>query len=343
MSAEDAGPPPTAGDDDWRAFRALLVSREKTSSAPPGVPVVGSAAADYSAPEPGCLLLASPAKFKGRQSYFSRAVVLLVEHDDMVGSVALLLNRRTPFTVGDVAPSLAMFSQCPVHIGGPVGDSLYFTHRLPEVHGSTQLMNGVYFGGDLAHAAFLIRKHGITREGMAQYIESFTFFYKYCSWGPGQLARELGNTTIGALLEAPSPVWFPAATSAFYVTTKPRARRAKSLRTHTSNSLWNTVMCSLGDSFGVSLAPHQQLQDDTTDDQHDMRDIINRETLDPSSDYHTWKGILAPSFSSLAPTQRSRVLEMACLHIADIEAEADHLQHVLCVQERGGERGGEAG
>jgi len=38
-------------------------------------------------------------------------VALLVEHDDMVGSVALLLNRRTPFTVGDVAPSLAMFSQ----------------------------------------------------------------------------------------------------------------------------------------------------------------------------------------------------------------------------------------
>jgi len=134
-----------------------------------------------------------------------------------------------------------------------------------------------------------------------------------------------------------------AATSAFYVTTKPRARRAKSLRTHTSNSLWNTVRRSLGDSFGVSLAPHQQSEDDTTDDQHDLRDIINRETLDPSSDYHTWKGILAPSFSSLAPTQRSRVLEMACLHIADIEAEADHLQHVLCVQERGGERGGEAG
>ena len=102
-------------------------------------------------------------------------------------------------------------------------------------------------------------------------------------------------------------------------------------------------MRSLGDSYGVSLAPQQQLQDDTTDDEDDMRDMINRESLDPSSDYHTWKGILAPSFSSLAPTQRSRVLEMACLHIADVEAEADHFQHVLCVQERGGERGGEVG
>ena len=138
-------------DADWRAFRAQLVSQE--AGAGQGVYSHEQAwAHEIRAPEAGCLLIANPVKFRGSQSYFARAVVLLVEHDEHAGSIGFMLNRPTPHTVGDVAPSLALFAGCPLFSGGPVGDGLQFIHGLPDVHGSKEIMRGVFYGGACARA-----------------------------------------------------------------------------------------------------------------------------------------------------------------------------------------------
>ena len=149
-------------DADWRTFLAHLVSQEEAGAAGGGgsqeeaaTPAAGDAggwAHEIWAPEAGCLLIANPVKFRGSQSYFARAVVLLLEHDEHAGSIGILLNRPTPHTVGDVAPSLRLFAGCPLFSGGPVGDGLQFIHSLPDVHGSKEIMRGVFYGGSCAHA-----------------------------------------------------------------------------------------------------------------------------------------------------------------------------------------------
>ena len=185
-------------EDDWRAFRAQLVSLEQKASGSRAAPEVAGPSRDLSKEEwvhpaiaePGCLLLANPVKFKGTQSYFARAVVLLVEHDD-AGSIGFMLNRASPYTVNDIVPSLGLFARCPIHIGGPVGDGLQFIHSLPEVHGSREIMKGVFYGGDLAHAAYLIKQQSTSMDETLRLAKSFHFFYKYCRLQPAILARDV--------------------------------------------------------------------------------------------------------------------------------------------------------
>jgi putative transcriptional regulator len=190
----------TRSEGDWREFRARLVKG--------GQDEAQRWSHELMRVEPGALLLANPGKFRGVQTYFSRAVVLVLEHEDSLGTVGFMLNRKTPWTVGDVAPSLGIFAECPLYMGGPVGDGLQFVHRLPDVHGAKEIMQGVFYGGDLAHAAYLLEEQ--RRRGGANLAPTFLFFFKYCSWGPNQLAQELLNTTIGAPLDPPSPVWHVA-------------------------------------------------------------------------------------------------------------------------------------
>ena len=151
-------------DADWRAFRAQLVQEEAGAAGGGGSQAreqeaAGGWAHEIWAPEAGCLLIANPLKFRGSQSYFARAVVLLTEHDEDAGSIGFLLNRPTPHTVGDVAPSLRLFAGCPLFSGGPVGDGLQFIHSLPDVHGSKEIMRGVFYGGALRACVRAARVH----------------------------------------------------------------------------------------------------------------------------------------------------------------------------------------
>lgn len=52
-------------------------------------------------PELGCLVVARGDKFAQNQQYFYKAVALVIQHGDD-GTVALILNRPTTFTMGDV-------------------------------------------------------------------------------------------------------------------------------------------------------------------------------------------------------------------------------------------------
>lgn len=52
-------------------------------------------------PELGCLIIAKEDQFTQQQQYFYKAVALVIQHGDD-GTVALILNRPTTFTMGDV-------------------------------------------------------------------------------------------------------------------------------------------------------------------------------------------------------------------------------------------------
>ncbi|CAN0527513.1 unnamed protein product, partial [Ectocarpus sp. 12 AP-2014] len=52
-------------------------------------------------PELGCLVIAKEGMFTTQQQYFYKAVALVIQHGDD-GTVALILNRPTTFTMGDV-------------------------------------------------------------------------------------------------------------------------------------------------------------------------------------------------------------------------------------------------
>jgi putative AlgH/UPF0301 family transcriptional regulator len=44
--------------------------------------------------------------------------------------VGLITNRLTPYTIGDVLPSLTAFKDCPLFYGGPVGTGVQVLHRV---------------------------------------------------------------------------------------------------------------------------------------------------------------------------------------------------------------------
>jgi len=52
-------------------------------------------------PELGCLVIAKEGMFTQQQQYFYKAVALVIQHGDD-GTVALILNRPTTLTMGDV-------------------------------------------------------------------------------------------------------------------------------------------------------------------------------------------------------------------------------------------------
>lgn len=119
----------TSDTADWREFRARLVQQElRSSTEKPENESDDDESWVHKLPrlESGCLLLSNPAKELSRQNYFKSSVLVLIEHGE-AGSVGFINNRPTPYTVGEVAPSLEMFSNCPLFFGGPVGDGIQVT------------------------------------------------------------------------------------------------------------------------------------------------------------------------------------------------------------------------
>jgi putative transcriptional regulator len=73
---------------------------------------------ELAAPEPGCLLLASPDHFGAgaKDAHYGQAVILLVQHN-VNGSVGFVLNRPTQFKIGAVTTGLEQFERCPLYWG----------------------------------------------------------------------------------------------------------------------------------------------------------------------------------------------------------------------------------
>ena len=214
-SAEDDVAPALEGD--WRDFRARLVSMEsgvdssadedaavEEASGPnlellrdqnPALAAEKPWAHVIGAPERGCLLVARGDNFTQGQQYFHQAVILMLEHDEK-GSMGVILNRPTQYSMGYVSgDESGPFSENALYFGGDVGDgTVSFLHGSSSVSGSVEVSNGVFLGG--YESACELVKQGEVEANDCK------FFARYCGWGPGQLKSECERG-----------VWYPVACS----------------------------------------------------------------------------------------------------------------------------------
>jgi putative transcriptional regulator len=122
----------------------------------------------------GQLLVASPSM----PDYFSRSVILVVEHSDQ-GAFGLVLNRPSETTVGEVSPELAglIGEGHLLHVGGPVQpNAITAVGEHPDPGDATKGIIGAVGMVDLDDPPELLRVR---------------IFAGYAGWAGGQLDDEL--------------------------------------------------------------------------------------------------------------------------------------------------------
>jgi len=135
-------------------------------------------------PSQGRLLLSEPAL---SDNYFSRSVVLLVEHSETEGSVGLILNKPINMKLNEVAKDFPSID-FPIYLGGPVHpDRLFYLHTKGElVSGSIKVFNDLFWGGDITKVVELIENKQLNKSQVR-------FFIGYSGWSVGQLDNELAE------------------------------------------------------------------------------------------------------------------------------------------------------
>ncbi|MEO6833920.1 MAG: YqgE/AlgH family protein [Chitinophagaceae bacterium] len=167
-------------------------------------------------PAIGKLLIAAPML---DDPNFSRSVIIICEHSKE-GTVGFLLNRRTQKVLGDLLPELVT-PELQVYQGGPVQlDTLHMLHRMPAIFGGTEIVEGVYWGGN-----YDALQNAITDPNFRP--QDLRLFAGYSGWGEGQLAKEMEEGS-----------WVVAnATSELIFDTVP-------------DELWRAAIATLGSEFG---------------------------------------------------------------------------------------------
>jgi putative transcriptional regulator len=132
-------------------------------------------------PAPGILLIADPFL---KDPNFMRTVVFVCEHKEE-GTFGFVLNRAYEYTLDQLISS-AETLHLPVFYGGPVQmDTIHFLHQYPDaIPGGTEVMKGVFWGGDFEAAINLLTSGSIDAA-------KIRFYIGYSGWGDGQLDDEL--------------------------------------------------------------------------------------------------------------------------------------------------------
>jgi putative transcriptional regulator len=151
--------------------------------------------------------------------YFRRSVVLLAEHNDD-GSFGLIINKPVEMFLHEVVKGFPPFD-AHVYLGGPVKtDTLFFLHtRGNLIENSMEIINGLYWGGDIEHVKELIYL-GLIKPA------DIKFFAGYSGWISKQLESELSRNS-----------WLVANTKTSDV-----------MQTNTSK-LWNKTVKRLGAEY----------------------------------------------------------------------------------------------
>ncbi|MDW7709108.1 MAG: YqgE/AlgH family protein [Deferrisomatales bacterium] len=119
---------------------------------------------------------------------FEQTVVLLCEHGED-GALGLVVNRPTPFTLGDIYDGQDIEGRGdsgePVHFGGPVQPEMGFVlYEGREYEGSLSALPGVHLGTSLEILRDIAASRGPER---------FLFCLGYAGWAPDQMEQELGR------------------------------------------------------------------------------------------------------------------------------------------------------
>jgi len=134
-------------------------------------------------PTKGRLLISDPFL---PDPYFKRSVVLLVDHSDE-GSLGFILNKTLEFSLSDTELKIDT-SRFNMFFGGPVqsNDLFYIHSKGMEIEGSTEIKDGLYWGGDFKVIESMI-KDGTLNEKEIQ------FFVGYSGWEADQLKNEINE------------------------------------------------------------------------------------------------------------------------------------------------------
>lgn len=184
-------------------------------------------------PERGALLVAR----KPALGMFTHGVVLVLEHDDAVGTTGIVLNMPTPLAVGQLGLEeelAAAFGRRPLCVGGPLGkERLHIVHGRRDVEDAMEVIDGVYIGG-LEHAVQMVRR----REAPPT---DFCVLVGYSQWGPWQLAQELADDTWWVIAASESVIQdLLAETASWDPTSLNPLRTSESVKKHA----WDAVLAA---------------------------------------------------------------------------------------------------
>lgn len=171
-------------------------------------------------PRVGEVLLSEPFL---QDANFSRAVVLVCEHEEETGTVGFVLNKPSILSLGDLVSELDFLS-AEVFVGGPVEqNTLHFIYAGEQlVPDSKPLGNELWWGGDFSN---LIQCMNTGKLNLSQ----VRFFMGYSGWGAGQLETELLEETWNVYTDPISPV----------------------ILTDSPDQLWRILMRRLGGEFEI--------------------------------------------------------------------------------------------
>lgn len=132
-------------------------------------------------PEKGRLLISDPFL---PDPYFKRSVVLLVDHNEK-GSLGFILNKALDITLADTELKIKN-TEYEMYFGGPVQSTdLFYIHSLGNIiEGSTEVKDGLYWGGDFKMIEEKIRDGSIRKTDIR-------FFVGYSGWEEKQLEKEI--------------------------------------------------------------------------------------------------------------------------------------------------------
>jgi putative transcriptional regulator len=128
------------------------------------------------------LLLADP--FLLDQN-FKRTVILICSHEDKLGSVGFILNRKLDLKLNELISDFPEFD-VPVFYGGPVStETIHYVHDCGSIlDGSEEIGEGIYWGGNFDKLKFLISSELIRPHNIR-------FYLGYSGWSAMQLKDEL--------------------------------------------------------------------------------------------------------------------------------------------------------
>ncbi|MDD2564448.1 MAG: YqgE/AlgH family protein [Salinivirgaceae bacterium] len=132
----------------------------------------------------GMILISEPL---GRDLFFKKSVVLIVEHNS-VGTVGFVLNKPFHFPIKELIndfPNASSF----VSLGGPVEpDTLHFLHTEGNIiEDAKEVIPGIFWGGDFEQLQQNVHSGAVDTQKVR-------FFLGYSGWAPGQLDEEIKNS-----------------------------------------------------------------------------------------------------------------------------------------------------
>jgi putative transcriptional regulator len=132
-------------------------------------------------PKQGRLLVSEPFQ---EDSYFSRTVILLCEHNEE-GSLGFVMNNYVELNLSDLISNFPD-SDSRLAIGGPVDNGkVFYLHRYGnKIKGSHHVVDDIYMGGDFNQLKNLMELEENTDQQLR-------FFIGYSGWSETQLEDEL--------------------------------------------------------------------------------------------------------------------------------------------------------